>query len=243
MFQVLRLSESCLQKGSQSLHDGNPVDLSTQTRMVVFGFVDVICSCLCIYSLFKSLRDFKALADSIIASCFLSLAVFLFVSAMKHIGFTFQFFKIWDIENGALGLLTMFSVIIRYITVAPVWISFLDDKSLKEYPSKQLNGWCFTYIFTKLIGFWLLCVDFSDACQCFYKSLMLRAPPNTICQKCKKNEAKLSTQCSHYFCRNCINRARKANGECPICKFKIPRKWTMPFKFGSISMIVLFCIF
>lgn len=243
MAYVLRLSELCLQRAAQSLHDGAPVDPSAQTRMLVFGFGCPVCACACAWALLRTLSAECALADALVAAALLSLAVFLLVSAMKHIAFAFQFFRACDIENGALGLLTEFSLIVRYVTVAPVWLAFLAGRTLRDGLPQRLSGWCTAYALTKLAGFWMLCVDFSGACRSFFCALMRRAPPRAVCAKCGRSGARIETQCAHCFCRDCIERARKANGECPVCRRKIPRKWTMPYRFGALPVVEMFCIF
>lgn len=64
---------------------------------------------------------------------------------------------------------------------------------------------------------------------------------NSLLESCP--QADFTTQCGHSFCRKCIERARRADAACPICRFHIPRKWTMPFKFGTLSTVVIVCVF
>ena len=215
-------------------------ELSFQNRssLLVFSFFDILFSYICLNLLFQNL-DQKTLPDAIVASILISLFTFVLIGSMKNIAIGLRLFRICDIENGALTLLTIISIMIRYILVTPIWLCFLNDIPLNQ-KIEHFSILSIIYLLAKISGFWVLCVDFHVVCQQFFSSSLIRAPDGLKCENCDET-AIFYTQCGHVFCRECIERARKVEAACPVCKTHIPRKWTMPFKYGAISGIVMFC--
>lgn len=238
------------------------IPITLKSNIFFFCFNNLIWAIVSLHTLFASLTKYDSFLDAFSASLLVSLFVFLVVSSMKHIAFYFHFFRGYDIENGALSILTMMSIIVRFIFVTPIWFCFLSDSPLTEFP-QNFGVLPIAYLLAKIGCLWILCVDFAKMCSSFFRAVFLRAPYGVKCELClqqikKKNEkddvdsesllnscplADFTTQCGHSFCKKCIEKARKVDAACPICHFHIPRKWTMPFKFGTLSNLVISCIF
>lgn len=240
-YRLLSASENCLFRGSLCLMKGFSIPVALQTQMLVFALGNNICAYICLHVMFVNLDHYETLVDAIAAACLVSLFVFLFIGSMKLTAFGLKIFRVCDIENGALSLLAMMSLIIRFIFVTPIWICYLANTTLNQFPH-QLTSLCHIYILAKIAGLWILSVDFHTSCKCFFKAVLLRAPPGIECQMCKnQTQAELSTQCGHFLCKKCIERGRRVNASCPICNALVPRKWTMPFRYGTLSSLVMCC--
>lgn len=240
MFALLNHMEECLWEARKCLQNKEPLPASLKSFMSVYCFAGMICAYICAHVLFASMDDFMNLPTAILTSCLISLFVFLIVASMKHIAFLYKFFRSYDIESGALSLLSMICVIVRYVSVTPVWVCYLANSSLKKFPEK-MTTLCHIYLLVKIIGLWIMCVDFSGMCTCFFNAVLLRCPPNTKCESCKDDTpAKLTTQCGHSFCKKCIEKGRTVMAACPVCKSPIPRAWSMdPMR---ITIYIMVCI-
>ena len=238
-FIILSPSEKCINKCCSILMKEGELSFENRSRLLIYSLFDIIFSYLCFKILFNNLTQ-KTLPDAIVASVLISLFTFVLFGAMKNIAIGLRILRICDIENGALTLLTMMSIMIRYIFVSPIWLCFLNDVPLNQIPN-DFSILSIIYLLAKIGGLWVLCVDYHFACQQFFSSALVRAPENLKCQNCHEETAVFFTQCGHVFCRDCIERARKVEAACPVCKTHIPRKWTMPFKYGTILGIVMFC--
>lgn len=238
-FGILSPSENTLHDICSILMSNREASLNLRTRLIIYSLLEICSAYLCLNLLYKGLSQ-ETLPDIIVESVLISLFTYVLIGSMKNIAVAFRFFRVCDIENGSLSLLTMMSIIIRYIFVTPIWFSFLNDIPLNQIPSHP-SILSIVYLISKLGGLWILSVDFSYACKQFFKSCLLKAPPGLICQNCEKSPAVFFTQCGHVFCKECIERGRKVEAACPFCKSHIPRKWTMPFKYGALSGIVMFC--
>ena len=238
MLYTLQKSEECLNSLSKELHEEEDIPNNIKLQMLMYSFFDLLCSYFSMHSLIKTLPDYDSFLDAIVASILISLFVFLLFSGMKHIACYFHFFRVYDIENGAISLLTLMSIIIRFIFVTPVWVTFLCDTPLTKFP-EVINELCIVYLLSKIGCLWILCLDFSKGCDCFFRSVYLRSPVGVKCENClklsKDTPAAFTTQCGHNFCRQCIDKARKVHAVCPVCGFSIPRKWSMTFKYRMIS--------
>ena len=93
----------------------------------------------------------------------------------------------------------------------------------------------------KITGLWILCSDFKSTVINFFSTVLLRVPDEYSCSLCKSTPA-FFTQCEHVLCYKCFERGRKVNAQCPQCNTYLPRKWTLPFKYGTIPHNALFCI-
>jgi hypothetical protein len=242
MFHIFRVSEDCLGQAAQFLLDRAPIPPAFQSQMDIYCFGNLLCAYFCLHVLISNLPSYGSVTGAVGASCLFSLFIFLIFGAMKHIAFRFRFIRVYDIENGALALFAMLSIIVRYVVVTPIWLSLLGDSPFTKLPD-QFTALCWIYLAVKLGGFILLCWDFGEMCDGFFKSVLLRASPRTHCQRCAdRTLARVTTQCGHSFCLACIDNRRQVEGACPVCKRRIPRKWVMPLKDGTISRYLLICI-
>jgi hypothetical protein len=195
-----------------------------------------------VHVLFSGVQFYTSVASSVIAACLVSLFVFLTFGSFKNIAFDFRFLRTCDIENGALAIIAMLSILMRYVLVTPIWLCFIGGSALSRFPDR-LTGLCWVYLFVKCIGFCILCFDFAGICEGFFKSVLLRAPAGARCERCQvETRAQLTTQCGHSFCLSCIDTRRQIEAACPICKASLPRKWSMPLKDGTISTWLLACV-
>ena len=242
MYHILKQSENTLQQSVISLHENHPIPLKIISLLRIYGISNIICAYICVHILYISIDRYNDITGSIIASCLISLFTFLLISAMKNISVGYRFFRPCDIENGALSLLTLVSVIIRYVFVAPIWTCFLCDVPLGHIP-ESIPSLAKFYLMAKVVGFWILCSDLSNACKTFFASVLLRVEGENECECCKETtNSAMMTQCGHVLCMKCIDRGRKVSAACPICHSQIPRKWTSPFKYGTITDTILVCI-
>ena len=242
MYHILKQSENTLYQAIQNLLENQPIPLKIISLLRIYGISNIICSYICVHILYCSIDRYDDITGSIIASCLISLFTFLLIGAMKNIAVGYRFFRPCDIENGALSLLTLVSIIIRYVFVAPIWTCFLCDLPLGEIPHKIPSIAKF-YLMAKVVGFWILCADFSSACKSFFLAVLLRVEGENECEFCKTTtQTAMMTQCGHVLCMKCIDRGRKVSAACPVCNSLIPRKWTSPFKFGIITDLLLACI-
>jgi hypothetical protein len=227
---------------AQFLLDRAPIPLALQSRMGIYCFGNLICAYFCLHVLITNLPSYTFFPGAFGASCLLSLFVFLVFGAIKHIAFDFRFVRVYDIENGALALFAMLSIIVRYVVVTPIWLSVFGNAAFTKLPD-EVTALCWIYLAVKVGGFFLLCWDFGEMCDGFFKSVLLRASPGTRCQRCNDGTvARVTTQCGHSFCLECIDNRRQVEGACPVCKRRIPRKWVMPLKDGTISRYLLLCM-
>jgi hypothetical protein len=242
MSHVFRVSEECLGQAAQFLLDRTPIPLSLQSQMGIYGFGNLVCAYFCLHVLIANLPSYGSVTGAVVASCLASLFVFLVFGAIKHIAFDFRFVRVYDIENGALSLFAMLSIIIRFVLVTPIWLALLGDCPLTRLPPRP-TALCWLYLAVKCGGFLLLCWDYAEMCEGFFKSVLLRAPPGARCQRCANGApARVTTQCGHSFCMACIDRRRQVEGACPVCRRRIPRKWVLPLKDGTISWYVMMCM-
>lgn len=240
MYALLNHMEACLKQACHCLMTKEPISFTLSTFMHVYSFAGLICALICTVVLFKSLDESFSFINAVVSACLLSLFVFLVFGSMKHIAFLFRFFRSYDIENGALSLLSLICVMFRYISVTPIWLCFLGDSPLHQFPSK-FTSLCHIYLLMKLGGLWILCVDFSNMCTRFFKAVLLRAPDGSLCEGCAdgSTKAELSTQCGHSFCVKCIDKGRAVSAACPVCGAPIPRKWSTEY---HVSLYVMLCI-
>lgn len=242
MYHVLKQSENTLYQATSSLFAGKPIPLKTSSMLKIYGFGNIICAYVCVHVLYFSIDKYDDISGAIIASCLISLFTFLFIGAMKQIAVGFRFFRVCDIENGALSLLSLMSLIIRFIFVLPIWVCFLSDCPLGSLPS-TIPLIAKFYIIGKIAGLWILCSDISNSCKSFFATVLLKMPGTCKCQNCKREtESAKITQCGHVLCMDCIERGRKVSAACVICNSSFPRKWTMPFRYGTLPDLALFCI-
>lgn len=242
MYHALKQSENTIYQATSSLFQGKSIPLKTSSMLKVYGFGNIVCAYICVHILYFSIDKYDDISGAIIASCLISLFTFLFIGAMKSIAIGFRFFRVCDVENGALSLLSLMSLIIRFIFVLPIWVCFLSDTPLGSIPT-SIPLIAKFYILGKIVGLWILCSDISNACKSFFAAVFLRMPETCQCQSCKiKTDYAMVTQCGHVLCMNCIERGRKVSAACVICNAAIPRKWTMPFRYGTLPDAALFCI-
>lgn len=240
MYALLNHMESTLKEACHCLMNQQPVSVSLATFMHLYSFTGFFCALICTFVLFRSLDEPFSFVNAVVSACLVSLFVFLVFASMKHTAVLFKFFRLYDIENGAVSLLSLICVIFRYISVTPIWLCFLGDSSLRKFPDK-FTSLCHIYLLIKLGGLWILCVDFSNMCTRFFKAVLLRAPAGALCEGCHDGvtKAELSTQCGHSFCVKCIDKGRAVSAACPICGSPIPRKWSTEY---HVSLYVMLCI-
>lgn len=218
-----------------------PIPLQQRSKSIIWGIWDSLCAYFCFHIHYNSIESDQNLIESIVCCFLISTCIFLLIGGMKHVAVSVSLLKPCDIENGALGILVLMSLIIRYIFVFPIWYSFLDDSLLIGWPINP-SVLCKTYLLSKIGGFWILCSDLSSLCSQFFQALYFNAPIEKQCQVCFRNSNIIFTQCSHFLCKSCIDRSRKVSAACPICRSPISRKWTLPFSKGILPTVAFFLI-